>query len=767
MNERSLHLSPEGIKKVNLALAAKNMTIERLALELKLASMYVNKFFRGEAIPTQMFAQTCEGLGLNWQELFNKSTSASPTLTIDSTVQEVRQKCHENLTRRCNRIRISDMPEPRELREIYTNINIVEELGQLHEKLSLFNDRSSILTKIGDRLKRDANSEDLDRYLNRVTVKSVPAIQVIKEYSKLIILGGVGIGKTTFLKYLVLQCLNGNFHGELVPVLISLKDFAETNQTLIDYLFNTFISYGIKDTNAIEQLLNQGSLLILLDGLDEVEMPKSDRVIAEIKNLADRFHRNHIFITCRVCDYRFEQFSEVQIAKFNDDQIQTFIRQWFSTKAMVKDFTKEIADNPALRELAETPLLLTYLCLLFDNSGFDYPFNYLETVGQCLDLYLNSWDRDRNITCRNLVVDSGALDSWSHVALIALDAGKYAFKSKYLSHYLKLSLKQQPPKKLREVNSTSDMKALLKSGLLVQRHKDTYAFSHSIFQEYLAAKKIAESSNPHAIEYLSDRFEEGRWQNIILLTAGMLVNADELLLQLHKKANQILEKQQNIQEFLDWINKNSTYLRVSSQPTTLRAFYLDIGLNNFRIQDRNRAIEITHNRTKERIKERTGDTSGLTLKEGEIRGSTSGSIDNTAFSDTALNTDYDLAIALNLDLALYVANNQILTLAGLLEPKLRRSLQTLKEQLPNPNDEEFNSWWQSYGVAWAKDCRSLLIQHRKGTQEWNFTPAEEDLLKRYHNAHVLLLNCLNTISVSSPLKQHILNIMFLPIWQQP
>jgi len=231
MNERSLRLSPEGIKTVNLALAAKTMTPERLALELKLASLYVNKFFRGEAIATQLFAQICEGLGLNWQELFDRSSAPPISLSIDNTVQETKQRCQENLTKRCNRIRILDMPEPRELKEIYTNINIIEEGGLLGEKLSLLSDRSSILTRIGDRFKRDTNSDDLDQYLSQVTPKSVPALNIIKDYSKLIIVGGVGIGKTTFLKYLALQCLNGNFHGELAPVLISLKDFAESNQS--------------------------------------------------------------------------------------------------------------------------------------------------------------------------------------------------------------------------------------------------------------------------------------------------------------------------------------------------------------------------------------------------------------------------------------------------------------------------------------------------------------------------------------------------------
>jgi len=749
MNERSLRLSPEGIKTVNLALAAKTMTPERLALELKLASLYVNKFFRGEAIATQLFAQICEGLGLNWQELFDRSSAPPISLSIDNTVQETKQRCQENLTKRCNRIRILDMPEPRELKEIYTNINIIEEGGLLGEKLSLLSDRSSILTRIGDRFKRDTNSDDLDQYLSQVTPKSVPALNIIKDYSKLIIVGGVGIGKTTFLKYLALQCLNGNFHGELAPVLISLKDFAESNQSLSNYLVQTFLSYGAKDANNIEHLLSQGNLLILLDGLDEVDPPQIRKVIIEIKTLADHYHRNHIFITCRVCEYSFEQFSEVQIAKFNDDQIYTFVRQWFNNKDIVKNFTMAIALYPAIKELTVTPLLLTFLCLRFEANS---SFNFVETLGQCLDLQLYEWDRDRDITSRHF---PHRLDIWSRIALIALDVGKYTFKYRYLRKYL------TTPDQLN--NSKFDLKPLLKNGLLIERHKDTYSFSHRAFQEYLTAKKIAESTNPSALNYLIDRFEDQRWQNVILLTANMLENADDLMLKLHKKANQILEKQQNIQEFLDWINKNSSYLRVSYQPTTLRAFYLDIDLNNFRIQDRNRAIEITHNRTIDRLKERTGDTKGSAIAKG------TNEMDNPAFSETSLNSDYELAIALNFHLSLYIAEHPILYLAGLLEPQLRRSLQTLKDQLPDPKTEEenFNQWWNTHGISWSKDCRSLLIQHRKGTQDWNFTADEETLLRRYHDAHVMLVKCLNTSTVSTSVKHNILETMFLPIWQQP
>lgn len=722
MNERSLHLSVEGLKKVNLAMAATNMTPERLAMELKLASLYVNKFFRGESIPTQLFAQICEGLGLGWQELFDLSAPAPASSGIDGTIQEVRQKCHDNLSRRCNCLKIVDMTEPKELKVIYTNHNVIEDSGQLRKKLSLLHDRTSLVGKIGDRLKRT----ETDFYLGRLANTSAPALNTVKQYQKLLIWGGIGTGKTTFFKYLALQCLSGNFHGELAPVLIYLEDFAQGIINLTDHIIQTFYSYGFKDTNVIEQLLSQGKLLILLDGLDCVPEASLAKTISEIKSFSDQFYRNHIFINSRHNHYNFEQFSNLEIAKFNDDQIQIFVKQWFNNKDIAHNFLRAIVSQLAIKELCTNPLLLTYMCLVFDITGdSDGNFNYLDMVEQCLDLYVKQ--------AQKLLSKSHPprlwLKSLTKAALCSLAEGKQIFKSKHLENWL----------------TANDLAQALQLGIISQPYKDIFTFTFKAFQEYLASLKIVNSTNPHALPYLGDRLEEPEWQSPILLTAAMLIDADELILLLYKKANQILEKHQNLQNFLDWINKNSNYLRVSYQPATLRAFYLDIDLNNFRTQDRQRAIEITHSRTLMKLKERSEEDSG--------------------FSETAISNDYDLAIALNKFLAEHISKSPTLELAGLLEPQLRRSLQVLKEQIPEP--DKFDSWWTGSGIGWAKDCRNLLIQHRKGTQDWTFTPAEITLLRRYHDAHIIFIKCLNGSAVSPDLRQSLLESMFLPIWQQP
>jgi hypothetical protein len=76
----------------------------------------------------------------------------------------------------------------------------------------------------------DANPENFERFcLGDVRERRVPALEAVEKFSKLMILGKPGAGKTTFLKHLAIQCIGGTFHSDRVPVFITLKDFAEAD----------------------------------------------------------------------------------------------------------------------------------------------------------------------------------------------------------------------------------------------------------------------------------------------------------------------------------------------------------------------------------------------------------------------------------------------------------------------------------------------------------------------------------------------------------
>ncbi len=681
---------------------------------------------------------------------------------IEAIAQAIKQKYSDRIYRQCSRLRVLGMPESRELKEIYTNINILEFPKQIkssfNEKLNLLNhsDRfSNILGKIGDRLKRSTDdssgSPDTSHaYLNRITPKSLLGIPAISKYSKLIIWGKVGSGKTTFLKYLALQCLSGNFQPDLVPILINLQEFAETSkyQNLSEFIIAEFLSYGVKDAASIQLLLDQGKLLILLDGLDAVSPEQMRVMIWQIKHLDQQFPRNHFLITCRLggCQFNFEEFAEVEIANFNNEQITAFVNNWFKNGELARKFKDNLIDASPIQELASNPLILTFLCLLFETSNLS--FNYLEVIESALELFIRKWDAQRNIKRDfgqfNLSL-SHKLNLLSYIALVGFDQDKYLFRK--LEHHIHTYFQNHGTAAHDNYIDPKELITLLESqhGLLTEKANNAYTFSYLVFQEYFTAKRIVNSVNPYAFTYLKERINFKSWHNVILLSAGILANADELVQAIKFQTDFLLAKHQKLQEFLTWIHDQTTYLKVSYHPAAIRAFYLDIDLNEFRVLDRARALDQVHQRTLNRIEARSTDTE--------------------MFSDVFGSMDYVMTGALNIDLALYVLDHPVLKLAAMLAPELKRSLQELKSQPPNPQKEpaEFKHWWNGHGMGWAKDFRSLIIQPRKGTQDWEFTVEEEALLRQYHELGVLLVGCLNAGTVSSVVRQEILETLFLPV----
>ncbi len=62
----------------------------------------------------------------------------------------------------------------------------------------------------------------------------------------------------------------------------------------------------------------------------------------------------------------------------------------------IEIFLRKVEDNRPIQELATNPLLLTLLCLVFDEFG-DFPTNRSELYREGLDVLLKKWDAKRNI----------------------------------------------------------------------------------------------------------------------------------------------------------------------------------------------------------------------------------------------------------------------------------------------------------------------------------------------------------------------------------
>jgi predicted NACHT family NTPase len=246
--------------------------------------------------------EVCAQLGLNWEEIAEPESlkpQQDDTQDIDALVQEVREQIQSYIQERCGTMRVLDMTQPVASGEIYTSVNILEKLtGRRGLELA--------------ELMRDTSPEKFERFcLGDVREQRVPGLEAVEKFSKLMILGKPGAGKTTFLKHLAIQCIGGEFQGDRVPVFITLKDFAEADgkPDLLEYITRLVAmpSVGAQglaplqpNVAVMQEILRQGWALILLDGLDEVRDADSNRVLRQIREFSQHFSQNQFVITCRI-----------------------------------------------------------------------------------------------------------------------------------------------------------------------------------------------------------------------------------------------------------------------------------------------------------------------------------------------------------------------------------------------------------------------------------------------------------------------------------
>jgi len=768
---RSLRASEKGLEKVKKSFLLKGWTQEYLAGVTGCTRATVINFFASRPVDKRFFHLVCTELGLEWGEIAELETDAKLARlpSIDEWIQSARDNIYGSIFEKCGFMRVLDMSQPIGLNDIYTTVNILEKITGRRR------------LDVSDLLER-AGLENFERFsLSRIQESRVPGLDAINQHSKLMILGKPGAGKTTFLKHLAIQCVEGAFKPDLVPLFVTLKDFAEApgQPNLLDYLIRLYASYGIEpdtsfkpgilntlfnvNTTAVELFLNQGRVFVLLDGLDEVRESDNSRVLKQIQEFANQFRKNLFIITCRIAakEYTFEQFTEVELADFDDRQIATFTTKWFQAKqdlVKAETFMEKLKQEKGIRELATSPLLLTLLCSVFEESA-TFPSNRSELYKEGLDVLLKKWDVKRNIE-RDQSYKKLSLkrkeDLLSQIAINTFEPGNYFFKQKEVEREINTYIRNLPDANTEEEALQLDSEAVLKSieaqhGLLVERARGIYSFSHLTFHEYFTARELVASSKSDIfLARLLPHLTEKRWREVFLLTIGMVRSADELLQTMKQELDQLIYDKK-IQQLLTWVEQKSSSVEVSYKPAAVRTFYFALA--------RDRALDLDLALDLGRERARAPD---LALDLGLARA-----------LDRALDLACERALDLDLDVdhALDRARARALDLALNLNldrtPELKRAIQTLKAQLPETSPEnrkKMKQWWQANGEAWTEQLRTELIQHRNIGHDWQFNTKQENLLQQYYDANKLLVDCLNSdCYVSREIRQEIEAGLLLPI----
>ena len=364
-------------------------------------------------------------------------------------------------------------------------------------------------------------------------------------YRRILIKADGGKGKTTFLRYITYSYFDQQLRRglpKLLPVFIRLRewdhrlipqnlssnpekaqapiaDLAEFLQTYIKE-DSRLQKYNFPD-NWAKNALEQGQLLILWDGFDEVEKDWQNAVSDWLGQQMYKYSESYFILTSRRHWYDQSYTAKekprivLYIEKFNLDQIRKFVHNWYAcrlnginksdnypnTQDFVDSNIEEYTDNlleqieeyPDLKKLAKIPLNLNMIVNLHSfNPTEKLPQHRADLYQEILELQLIKRPKYRKQT---MILHE--LDRQKALQNLALFMGTNEDKTKQIeidkksldSHVIDFIQSLGYPD---SIDGTVFIEKVVTISEILFQKDQFYEFAHLSFQFYLMAKEITD-----------------------------------------------------------------------------------------------------------------------------------------------------------------------------------------------------------------------------------------------------------------------------------
>jgi hypothetical protein len=364
----------------------------------------------------------------------------------------------------------------------------------------------------------------------------VDAYQAIANQRRLMVVGAPGVGKSMLLRHIALSYAKGqlaNLPERPVVVFLELHrlNLVDSEEKLIQALVAAFDRDGFpKAERFVKQSLQRGTLMLLLDGLDEVNSDIRPLVVRQIRDLLDKYERCRAVITCRKQVYR-DEFSGVmqqklEVVEFTDQQIRRFLEAWkgeMPPGKSIEQLIQTLRDRPRIMALARNPLLLTIIAHLYTDPTFVLPHSRAEFYQKSTTILLEQWQSNFN---KYRASDKQRI--LRHLALYNQNSSIQSQQDRRTLDYVVVleQIRQQLPS--LNLNPDSDTKPILdeiveRSGLFLRIDGgERYQFAHLTIQEYFVAVALKDDANK-----LITRFRQNvdDWREVVKLWCGLAGNS--------------------------------------------------------------------------------------------------------------------------------------------------------------------------------------------------------------------------------------------------
>lgn len=356
--------------------------------------------------------------------------------------------------------------------------------------------------------------------------------EAAKHKSRVIIVGDPGAGKTTCMRKWTLDLVSSSVNQstkQTIPIYIQLRQWQDNTDVLDNVRRELDKQGGSFLASNLMQLIESGRLLIMLDGLDELQTPLQERARNSIIDVASRYSRLGLIVTMRKFGYHwyFPGFSHLQIKPFSETAIKewTCQRLYDDSDKSWKIFFSHLQEQPELLELVRNPLMLTMAVYVYKRRSL-VPQNRSTLIGNYIEALVDLWDMVRGVTRSTEIFASPSYkySSLCRIAFSLQQSGKTSFTRR---DFIELE------KRHMEENDAEEMLSVLikHTGLFTKsEHQgvEEWSFQNRSIAEYLTARYIIERTDDTG-NLFQELLKNKKWQDIWLFTCGAAQDATHLI----------------------------------------------------------------------------------------------------------------------------------------------------------------------------------------------------------------------------------------------